>query len=204
MRQLNEGVHRKTKLKMVLFHFIFELIKISILSCIYATMILIAFKIIGHYKIESWFNKVSKRKLRLWFLSGLFISIGLFFYMFSYSGNHGLGDSARIPVGHGRAIEQSDGILAYIQNEGPIDMLTIDKFIITDNYIYGSVGDRNENYEGQYFLYDLINNNVKTYTQEADFINHLKTINQPPRPDYKDFYYYYDKHWSGWRFWLLP
>jgi hypothetical protein len=32
----------------VLFHFIFELIKISILGCIYATLTLLTFKIIGH------------------------------------------------------------------------------------------------------------------------------------------------------------
>ena len=78
---------------MVLFHFIFELIKISILGCIYASLTLVAFKIIGRYKPDSWFAKASRKKLRLWFLSGLIISVGLFGFMFTYWGDHGLGDS---------------------------------------------------------------------------------------------------------------
>jgi hypothetical protein len=88
----------------VLFHGIFELIKISILGCIYATLTLVTFIIIGHYKPDSWFDKVSKKKLRLWFLSGLFISVGLFLFMFTYFGDHGLGDSARVPVGHFKVV----------------------------------------------------------------------------------------------------
>ena len=85
---------------MVLFHFIFELVKISILGCIYATLTLVTFKIIGRFKPESWFDIVSRKKLRLWFLSGLIASFGLFGFMFTYWGDHGLGDWARIPIGH--------------------------------------------------------------------------------------------------------
>jgi hypothetical protein len=100
----------------VLFHFIFELIKISILGCIYATLTLLTFKIIGHYKPDSWFDKVSKKKLRLWFLSGLVISVGLFFFMFTYFGDHGLGDSAKVPIGHFKVARQINGIDTYLQN----------------------------------------------------------------------------------------
>jgi len=85
---------------MALFQFIFVLIKISILGCIYATLALVTFKIIGQYKPDSWFYKVSRKKLRLWFLSGLIISVGLFGFMFTYWGDRGLGDWARIPLGH--------------------------------------------------------------------------------------------------------
>ena len=187
----------------VLFHFIFELIKISILGCIYATLKLVTFKFIGRYKPGSWFDKVSKKKLRLWFLSGLVISVGLFLFMFTYFGDHGLGDSARVPIGHWRAIQEVNGTQAYIQDEGPVSMLEIDKFIITDDYVYGLLGDANENYEGKYFAYDLINNKVQTFEQEKDFVGFLTTHNLNTKPDYKDFSYYYSRHWNGWRFWLL-
>ncbi|HXU26993.1 MAG TPA: hypothetical protein VN698_07165 [Bacteroidia bacterium] len=187
----------------VLFHFIFELIKISMLGCIYATLILLTFKIISRFQPDSWFDRVSKKKLRLWFLSGLFISTGLFFNMFSYWGDHGLGDSARVPIGHSRSIQQIDGTTGYIQDEGPVRMLSMDKFIVTDDFIYGSVDSQNENYDGKYFIYDLVNNKVQTFNQEKYFIRYLTILNLNTKPDYKDFDYYYAEHWHGWRFFLL-
>ena len=188
---------------LALFHLVFELIKISILGCIYATLILITFKIIGRYKSNSWFDRVSNKKLRLWFCSGLIISFGLFFFMFTYYGDHGLGDSARVPIGHGRAIQEVDGTQAYIQDEGPVSMIEIDKFIVTDDYVYGLTSEENGNYEGRYFVYDLVNNEVKTFQLEKEFNNYLMTINLDTRAEYKDFSYYYIRHWDGWRFWFL-
>ena len=100
----------------VLIHLVIELAKISILGCIYATLILIIIKIIANNKPNSWFGRLSRKKLRLWCLSGLFISGGLFFFMFTNFGDHGLGDSARIPVGHWRAIQEVNGTQAYLQD----------------------------------------------------------------------------------------
>lgn len=183
-------------------HFIFELIKISILGCIYATFILLTFKVIGQNKPKNWFNQVSKKKLRLWFLSGFSISLALFVFMFSYWGDHGLGDSARIPIGYWRAIQETNGTQAYIQDNG-ISALGIDKFIIADDYVYGLTDDTNENYEGKYFVYDLANNKVKTFLQENEFNNFLTAHHLDIKLEFKDFSYYYKKYWNGWRFWLL-
>lgn len=189
---------------MAIFHLIFELIKISILSCIYASLILLIFKIIANYKPNSWFERVSKKKLKLWFSSVIYISIFLFFFMFTHFGDHGLGDSARIPIGHWKAIQEVDGMQAYIQDEGPISMIEIDRFKITDDFVYGFISEGNENYEGTYFVYDLVNNSVKTFGEERDFINLLKTKNLDKNLDYKDFSSYYIEYWNGWRFWFLP
>ena len=188
----------------VLCHLVFELIKISILSCIYAVLVLIIFKTIARYRPNSWFDRVSNRKLRFWFFSWLYISVGLFFFMFSYYGDHGLADDARVPIGHGRAIQQMDAVQAYIQDEGPVSMIVIDKFVVTDEYVYGIAGEGNENYEGNYFVYDLVNNKVKTFLQEKDFIDYLASKNLETRPTYKDFNYYYDEYWTDLRFCLLP
>ena len=189
---------------MALFHLIFELIKISILSCIYASLILLIFKIIAHYYPNSWFAKVSNKKLKFWFLSGLSISVFLFFYMFSYYGDHGLGDSARIPVGHSKAIQEIDGIQAYIQDEGPISMIEIDKFKVTDDFVYGFIKNGNENYDGSCFVYNLKDNSIKTFSEESDYINFLRKEKLEEKPEYNDFSYYYAEYWNGWRFWLLP
>lgn len=186
----------------VLSHFIFELIKISILGSIYAVLTLGSFKIIAHHNPASWFERVSKKKLQLWFTSGLIISIILFFFMFTHYGDHGLGDSARIPLRHKREIQQSNGIQAYVQDKG-IKALAINKFIIADNYVYG-LTDANENYDGKYFVYDLANNTVRTFEQEIGYLNFLTVKDLDTRPDYKDFSHYYKQHWNGWRFWTLP
>ena len=103
--------------------FIGTFIKIAILSSIYALLTLLTFKLIGRFRPNSWLDKVSEKKLRLWILSGLFFSLGLLFFLFSYYGDHGLGDSARVPVGHGRAIQEMDGTQTYIQDEGLVSML---------------------------------------------------------------------------------
>lgn len=186
----------------VLLHFIFELLKISILGSIYAFLTLETFKIIGHYNPDSWFDRVSKKKMQLWFISGLIISTTLFIFMFTHYGDHGLGDSARIPLRHQREIQETNGTQAYIQDTG-ISALVLNKFIITNDFVYG-LTDANENYDEKYFVYDLADNSVRTFEQENGYLNFLTAKNLDTRPDYKDFSYYYKQHWSGWRFWTLP
>jgi hypothetical protein len=187
-----------------IYHLVFELIKISILSCVYALLTLIIFKSIARYRPKGWFDGVSRKKLRLWFFSWVCISIALFCFMFSYYGNHGFGDDARVPIGHWRAIQEVDSRQAYIQDEGPVGMIEIDKFVVTDNYVYGMASDENENYKGKYFVYDLIENKVKTFIQEKDFTDYLVKNNLDTKPTYKDFNYYYNRYWTDLKFWLLP
>ncbi|RZK54943.1 MAG: hypothetical protein EOO87_09090 [Pedobacter sp.] len=188
----------------VMIGFVAELIKISILSCIYAFVAMLIFKIIGSYKHGSWFDRVSRKKLKLWLLSGFFISLGLFIFMFTHYGDHGLGDSARVPIGHWREIQQTNGTLTYIQEDGKVSVLAIDKFVIADDYLYGFISDMNENYNAKYFIYDLVNNNIKTYEEINGYLNFLTTKNLHERTEYKDFNYYYRQYWTGWRFWILP
>ena len=124
--------------------------------------------------------------------------------MFSYYGDHGLGDDARIPISNRRAIQQMDARQAYIQGEGPIPMLTLDKFIVTDNYVYGLSGEEEDNYDGNYFVYDLQLNSVKTFQDQSVYLAYLKKLALNNDTNYKDFNYYYIKYWDGFQFWLLP
>ena len=188
-----------------LFHLIFEIIKISILASIYATLTLLLFKLIGKYRPDSWFDRVARKKFKFWFISGFIITVGLFGFMTTHFGDHGLGDGARIPIGHFREIQEINGTQAYIQDiENGIYALDIDNFHITDDYVYGLAGSHNENYEGKFFLYDLDNNEVKTFKALTEYQNELKQNGLDQNAELKDFNYYYRKHWSGWRFWLLP
>lgn len=192
---------------MALFHLLFTLIKIAILASGYATLTLVAFRIIGHDKPESWFYRVSRRKWRLWFRSGFFISLGLFVFMCTHFGNHEFGDMARVPVGHWRAIHDVDGVQAYIEEEG-IPTQYIDQFVVTDDYVYGLIGgdfhDNQDNNADEFFVYDLDNNTMTTFDDHKKYVNFLKAAALDPDPEYKDFDYYYWEYWGGWRSWLLP
>lgn len=188
-----------------LFHLVFEIIKISILGSIYATLTLLIFKIVGKNRPDSWFDRVSRKKLKFWFLSGFIISVGLFGFMMTHFGDHGLGDGARVPIGHFREIQEINGTQAYIQDiENGIYALDIDSFHVTDDFIYGLTGSHNENYDGKFFLYDLDNNEVNTFKTLIEYQKELKQNGLNPNIQLHDFNYYYRKHWSGWRFWLLP
>lgn len=191
----------------VLFHFIFELIKISILGSIYATLTLLTFELIGRYKQDSWFDRVSQKKLRFWFLSGLVISVGLFFYMFTYSGDHGLGDSPKIPIGHGIVVENTNwteyGYLKGIKTSDKID-IEMTKFIVVDNMLIGNLDSWFYGFENSYFVYNLKNKEIQEFKTKAEFDTFVKENNLPTSEELLTFEENYRKHWSGWRFWLLP
>src|SRR5690554_2919160 len=98
-----------------LFHFVFELIKIAILVSVYATLILLTFKLIAKYRRGSWFDRVSRNKLKFWLINGIIIFIGLFVFMLTQYGDQGLGDSARMPSGYVREIRGMNGTQSYMQ-----------------------------------------------------------------------------------------
>lgn len=188
-----------------LFHLVFELIKISILGSVYAIMTFLIFKMISKFKPDSWFERVTKKKLKFWFLSSFIISVSLFAFMFTHYGDHGLGDSARIPIGHCRSIQEINGNQAYIQDlEAGISAYDIDKFIITNDFVYGNLGSQLRESDGEYFLYDLEQNKLITFQSAERFHSVLSENELPPDVAYEDFHYYYHQHWSGWRLWLLP
>jgi len=81
-----------------LFGFIFEFIKIGFLASFYAFIILLVFRRTGKTKLSSWLNKRLKNRIIFWFINGTFISIFLFIWMFTYWGEHGIGDASRIPI----------------------------------------------------------------------------------------------------------
>lgn len=190
----------------VLFHFIFELVKIAILSSVYATFTVLLFITIAKYKPNTWFEKVANKKIGLWFISGLIISLALLRFLFSYWGDHGLGDSARIPVGHGKAVNQINGNMTYITANGyEMETLVIYKFATTDNFLFAEISsDRPGAVGKEIAIWDL-------KTNEVEFLNHSSDIesfkNQNKIKDqlvFQDFQYQYHNYWSGWRFWLLP
>lgn len=117
----------------------------------------------------------------------------------TYWGDHGLGDSAKLPIGNFKVVKQINGTDAYIDH-GPLDQLGIGKFTVRNHQLYAEVNDRSS--DANYVIWDLNKDGLAFFeTREA----YLAANNTNPDPqDFEDYWIHYDKYWNGWRFWLLP
>lgn len=167
----------------VLIHFIFSLFKIAILASGYALLIVLTLKLTSPKRLP---------KKKIWFASGAIISVCLFIFMFTHWGDHGLGDSARIPLKYGREVNQTDGYWTYITPEGyEYEVLTLQQFSYTDEFLIGVV---DEPKIAKYAIWDLSSNKV-------EFTNELGP--KYSRITFQKFFSHYQDYWGGWRFWLL-
>lgn len=189
-----------------LFHLLFELFKIVVIASVYSLIILFSLHSIGMYFPGSWFNRAAQKKFRLWFLCCLVISLLLFAFMFTYWGDHGLGDSARIPLGNGKAVEQINGTMTYITPAGyESEALTIDEFALTKKYLFAKAADAvTVPSAKEIAVWDLKTNEVWLLENYSD-IEIFKTKNKiTDELIFQSFENHYMAYWGGWRFWLLP
>lgn len=190
---------------MVVLHFFFEIIKITILSSVYGVIIVFLFSFSGKIMPEGFFSKTSKNKLSLWAISVFFISIFLFIYMFSYWGDHGLGDSARIPIGYGKEVGEIDAAYTYIEPSGyDYGGLNIKIFAKQNHYLIGTTDSSPVDNPAPYFCWDLKNDKLHLFSNEKVFNSFLNNNQLPTQIEFKSFREHYSKYWGGWRLWLLP
>lgn len=180
---------------MVLFHFIFEIVKISFQASIYAVILLVFSRIASISSPNSFLGRVSQKKLKFWWSTGFVMSISLFVFSFTYWGDHGLGDSSRIPVGHGKAINNTDTWTYFYTPDN--DQRHIYKFEIHDDKLFA------EQNGGRYLLFDFETSQLKEFENKGEYDEYSIEHNYPRSSDLRDFYHHYDKYWNGWRFWLL-
>jgi len=190
----------------VLFHFIFELFKIAILASLYATIIVFGISLIGRQKPGTWFDQISENKSRLWFRTGTIVSLVLFCYMFTYWGDHGLGDSSKVPIGHGKSVEQIDGMTTYIKAEGfEFETIQINEFATTKEYLFARKGAGNiDDDNSEYVVWNLKTNKTNFLEDYSALVSFAKTHEIAESIQFHDFRTHYKFHWNGWRFWLLP
>ncbi|MES2766600.1 MAG: hypothetical protein V4642_12070 [Bacteroidota bacterium] len=185
----------------VLFHFVFELVKIAILGCFYATLTLVLFATLAYYQPRSLADKVSQKPSRLWWVSGLIISVALFFFMFTYWGNHGLGDIARIPIGNFKTVGQINGTSTYIEKDNG-KSVGVESFAVNDNKLFAELDDYSE--KGSYVIWNLETDKWYFYQTRNEYLKLAKRKNYPLPDTFKDFQQHYSDYWHGWRFFLLP
>ena len=126
---------------------------------------------------------------------------GLFLFSCTYWGNHGLGDSARIPLGHGEAIEETNGAEAYFDAEVPLQLSTdqpfIAKFQVADDVLCGQANDNS------FFVYSLITKEQQHFANEREYNAYAKPRGLAVSGELQSFWKQYGYYWGGWRFWLL-
>ncbi|HYF03998.1 MAG TPA: hypothetical protein VEC36_11510 [Patescibacteria group bacterium] len=182
-----------------LFHFIFEIVKISLLGCLYATLSVKIFSRIATHKPKSWVTKLTQKQL--WWISGFIISVFLFFFMFTYWGNHGLGDSARVPIGNFKTVRQINGTSTYIEEDNG-ESIGIESFTVKDSKLFAELDDYTD--KGTYIIWNLESDKWYFYQTKNEYLKLAKQKKYPLPDTFKDFQYHYSDYWHGWRFFLLP
>jgi hypothetical protein len=184
----------------VLIHFIFELVKVSMLGSIYALLILLIFLVLGLILPNIWISNLLQSKKNIWFISWGTISLGLFIFMFTYWGDHGLGDSARIPIGKSKAVNYGGG--AYII-AGHGNQISFEKFTFDSNRLYADTCFEMNGQPHDFIVYDLNTSKVDFY-DKSEYNKIAKENKYPSSDKFEDFWTIYHRHWSGWRLLLLP
>ncbi len=184
-------------------HFIFELIKITILGFIYSTILFFIYKNISEKKKPEWSKKLFKSKKALW----LYISVFLLFLLFTPYGNHGLGDSARIPISFTKEISNVNwteyGNLNGEKSSEKNDIYTT-QFKLVNNKLCGNLNSDFYDYQNSHFVYDIDSEKLQEFRTEKEYNEFATYKNLPKANELISFQENYSEYWSGWRFFLLP
>ncbi|MFT6499952.1 MAG: hypothetical protein ACJASQ_000059 [Crocinitomicaceae bacterium] len=124
--------------------------------------------------------------------------------MNTYWGDHGLGDSARIPIGYGEEIEQINGVSTFIEPQNyRYGVLTVESFARIDNVICGKTLISPVDRPDPYFVWNLSENKVRFFKNKKAYRDYAKTHSYPSEAEFESFRDHYKRYWGGWRFWLL-
>ncbi|WP_405376619.1 hypothetical protein [Nonlabens sp. Asnod3-A02] len=180
-------------------------IKIAILGSVYATLVVLIIIILAKFFPDRIFENLLKNKKSLWFTSGFIISILLFGYSFTFWGDHGLGDSARIPLSHFQEIDNTNWIETNIEPVNyPYGAMSIESFSIMEDVVVGTTAVSPVDRPLPYFLWNVKTNYITFFKSEEDYIHHA-SVNHLAMPEtFQTFGENYSDYWNGWRFWMLP
>ncbi|MGH1337722.1 MAG: hypothetical protein ACRBFS_16500 [Aureispira sp.] len=176
------------------------LIKISILSIAYTGIVTLAISCINVLEKWTFLQKLIDQKDAMVWILRVSLFIVLFFFSFSYWGNHGMGDSARVPIGYGQAMNNIDGQWTYFHlnenREQP--MIRVEKFAVQEHQLSILQED------GQYLVIHLQTLERNSYSNRATYNRFADNNNLANSSAFKDFSTHYQAYWKGWRFYLLP
>lgn len=183
----------------VLVHFVFQLIKIGVLSVLYTLLLRFIFYILR--------NVIDDFQVNFSFKYIGFIYVSLFLYSFTYYGNHGLGDGAIIPIGNRKTIENVNwedyGYSNQIKRRDG-KTLEVKRFLVKDGYLYGEYGGFFYTYTSSYFIYNIKTEELIEFDTKSSYNNFAQKNDLPKVNSLLSFHENYTNYWGGIRFFLLP
>jgi hypothetical protein len=196
---------------MALFELLIIIVKVFILSTIYASVLFLILFVLSKNTKYSGLKKVLK--LRFWLLAHFLISVFLFGFSFTYWQDTGLGDNSKIPVGYGQTIQSEDFEWTFFypdldKQEPNQDELIIENYQITDSLLCAEVSHQNTNSpKYDFIVYGLKNKSLKTFDSEKEYSNYATEQSLPQITEFYEFAKHYEEYLKNrpkWKVWLLP
>ena len=196
---------------MAVLELLLLILKIIVLSTVYATVIFLLVLLLSKTTNFRWTKRVLK--LRFWLLTLFTISVLFFALSFSYWQNTGLGDNSKIPVGYGQTIQSEDFAWTYFypdsdKTEPNQDELIIEDYKIVDPFLCAAVSHQNTNSPSyDYIVYDLKTKSLKPFYGKEDYSSYAAEHSLPVPTEFYDFRKHYQEYFNNrpkWKSWLLP
>lgn len=184
-----------------LFHLIAVCMKITLLSTFYTSLVLLI-TTKGNFKLV--LSQVKKIvKMKQFPIAYPVIWLLLFVYSFTYYGDHGLGDSAKIPIGHGKIVSSVDHTTTSIRCNN--QYIILHQFYTKEDFLYAQTlrSPFSKEING-YLIWDLKVDKYRTFDTEKEFKNFIKEKPQLVNGEFLSFHDAYYLRWGGLRALLLP
>ncbi|MGB0868153.1 MAG: hypothetical protein ACPGSD_01035 [Flavobacteriales bacterium] len=185
---------------MAIIHLIMILIKITLLSTFYSSIFLLFFHKFNFKKVA----KIVKGIIRMKSFPKVYpiIWISLLAFQFTYFGDTGMGDSAKIPLGHWKTIDNVDWTTSYVEINKNKSFI-IHKYYLDGNIFYGEIQvNPFEKKTSGYLIWNLKTNEYEHCKLRInnETCSHLtRKINLELMKSFDD---QYSAYWGGWKFWF--
>jgi hypothetical protein len=182
---------------------VFTLFKIAIQAGIYATLVGWLLRLVTSQHPTNSLGQATQPSHLLWKCHFVVVYMVLFLFSCTYWGDHGLGDSARLPLGHGEEITELNGTETFFEGRVPFriaDMAgaqQVAKFQVTDEILCGQAE------ETFYFTYNLATKENLVFADAQEYNAYAAPHGLPASSELTPFWQQYKRYWGGWRFWLL-
>lgn len=183
--------------------FVFTLFKIAVQAGVYATVLLWLLGRLAAHRPARLVKRINYDGWHLWRILFGGVYAALFLFSCTYWGDHGLGDSARLPLGYGEEMAEINGTETYFTAAVPFkvsDMAgaqDIAKFKVANDILCAQAE------ETHYFAYNLATKENQVFADAQAYNAYAGPRGLPASGELETFWRQYGRYWGGWRCWLL-
>jgi hypothetical protein len=185
---------------MVLAHLVVIIIRCIILGLVYSAIIVLVASPFYPNAGARRKGLITEKLTFLFFKTFAVIFIGLFIFSRTHYGYDGTGETASFPVNSDVALEinEVDQISCEYEDGTATELEWLDAFSIDDERLYGQINDTT------FVIYDFSMKEKIVINGRDKYEAFASRNDYPKSSDFREFSYYYQRYWRGWRRWLLP